>query len=292
MFFGSPRPATTSRAPTPLEDPAQYGVDPPKDRPEQIGPYTLIPSLELFPRAQELQALVLDVPGQGVIQVVTVSTARLVTATQRYTYDAEQDVLIDNATGTVCPPVEGNFVCDGQAGTSRVGTTSSGSPTSAPRSTDPRLRVPLVQVFIWTVVFAALTVTFSLALGMLLAIALNDQRLRGKRALSLAADPPLRHARVHQHHRLAGSLQPAVRQGERVARPDTRNLRRVVTTVAGRSLLGEGRHPGGQHLAHLSLHVPDHDRGAHRYPRRVARGGAESTGLAPRRSFAGSPSHC
>jgi arabinogalactan oligomer/maltooligosaccharide transport system permease protein len=180
VYFGEPRPSDAEPSDAPLEDPTQYGVDPAEGPPEQLGPYTLIPSLQLFPRAQELQSLVLDVPGQGVVEVVTVSTGRLVTAAQQYTYDPEQDVLIDNTTGVVCPPVEGNFVCNATEVTpgwhEYIGLANFGAVVS-----DPRLRAPLVQVFIWTVVFAALTVALALAVGMLLAMALNDPRMRGRR---------------------------------------------------------------------------------------------------------------
>ena len=123
--------------------------------------------------------MVLDVPDRGVVEAVTVSSARLVTATQRYTYDAENDVLIDNATGATCPPEEGNFVCDGQP-VEPGWHEFIGFANFRTAVTDPRLRAPLVQVFIWTVVFATLTVTFSLALGMLLAVALNDIGCAGR----------------------------------------------------------------------------------------------------------------
>jgi arabinogalactan oligomer/maltooligosaccharide transport system permease protein len=46
--------------------------------------------------------------------------------------------------------------------------------------TDPRVRGPLVRVFIWTVVFAFLTVLTTFALGLLLALALNKP-IRGRR---------------------------------------------------------------------------------------------------------------
>jgi arabinogalactan oligomer/maltooligosaccharide transport system permease protein len=46
--------------------------------------------------------------------------------------------------------------------------------------TDPRVREPLVRVFIWTVAFALLTVLTTFALGLLLAIALNKP-IRGRR---------------------------------------------------------------------------------------------------------------
>lgn len=45
---------------------------------------------------------------------------------------------------------------------------------------DPRVRGPLVKVFIWTVVFAASTVLTSFAFGLLLAMALN-RKIRGRR---------------------------------------------------------------------------------------------------------------
>jgi arabinogalactan oligomer / maltooligosaccharide transport system permease protein len=45
--------------------------------------------------------------------------------------------------------------------------------------TDPRVREPLIRVFIWTVVFALLTVLTTFALGLLLALALN-KAIRGR----------------------------------------------------------------------------------------------------------------
>jgi arabinogalactan oligomer/maltooligosaccharide transport system permease protein len=46
--------------------------------------------------------------------------------------------------------------------------------------TDPKVREPLVRVFIWTVAFALLTVLTTFALGLLLALALNKP-IRGRR---------------------------------------------------------------------------------------------------------------
>ncbi|MDP1851275.1 MAG: ABC transporter permease subunit, partial [Candidatus Planktophila sp.] len=46
--------------------------------------------------------------------------------------------------------------------------------------TDPRVREPLVRVFIWTMVFATATVLTTFALGLLLALALNKP-IRGRR---------------------------------------------------------------------------------------------------------------
>jgi arabinogalactan oligomer/maltooligosaccharide transport system permease protein len=46
--------------------------------------------------------------------------------------------------------------------------------------TDSRVRTPLIKVFIWTVVFASLTVLSTFAFGLLLALALN-KKMRGRR---------------------------------------------------------------------------------------------------------------
>jgi arabinogalactan oligomer/maltooligosaccharide transport system permease protein len=46
--------------------------------------------------------------------------------------------------------------------------------------TDSRIRTPLIKVFIWTVLFAALTVLSTFAFGLLLALALN-RKMRGRR---------------------------------------------------------------------------------------------------------------
>ncbi len=177
VYFGVPRPRDAEPSTTPLEDP---GIDVSEGPPEQIDDLTLIPSIQLFNRAEELQGLVLDVPGQGVIQPVTVSSAELVTSTQQYVYDTEKGVLIDTTTGTECPAVEGNFVCGDQV-IEPGWHDFIGFANFAAVLTDARLRGPLVQVFIWTVVFAALSVVLSLALGMSLAVALNDERMRGKK---------------------------------------------------------------------------------------------------------------
>lgn len=46
--------------------------------------------------------------------------------------------------------------------------------------TDPRVRAPLIKVFIWTVIFATATVLTTFGLGLLLALALN-KAIRGRR---------------------------------------------------------------------------------------------------------------
>jgi maltose/maltodextrin transport system permease protein len=51
--------------------------------------------------------------------------------------------------------------------------------------TDPQFSQPFARVFVWTVAFAALTVVFTGALGMLLAVLLGWEALRGRAAYRL-----------------------------------------------------------------------------------------------------------
>ncbi|MBU0852849.1 MAG: maltose ABC transporter permease MalF, partial [Gammaproteobacteria bacterium] len=46
--------------------------------------------------------------------------------------------------------------------------------------TDPKIRGPFLQIFVWTVCFAALTVVFTLAVGLVLASLLQWEMVRGK----------------------------------------------------------------------------------------------------------------
>lgn len=46
--------------------------------------------------------------------------------------------------------------------------------------TDPDIRGPFMQIFVWTFVFAALTVVFTLAVGFVLASLLQWDQLKGK----------------------------------------------------------------------------------------------------------------
>ena len=46
--------------------------------------------------------------------------------------------------------------------------------------TDDRFRGPFLRIFIWTVVFAAMTVFLTLSLGLILAEVLNWESLRGR----------------------------------------------------------------------------------------------------------------
>ncbi len=96
----------------------------------------------------------------------------------RYRYDPEEGILIDRKTGKIYRPVKGRFVADDGEGIDPGWVTFVGLQNYIRFFFDPRYHKAFGRVFLWTVVFAALTVVLSFALGLALAILLNDRKLR------------------------------------------------------------------------------------------------------------------
>lgn len=100
-----------------------------------------------------------------------------------YTYDAERDVLVDNQTNTLYKSVKGTFTEATVAADGTITPVEAGAILRQGGSyeivgfqnyvrlfTDPALRQPFALVFVWTVIFAALSVFITFAVGMFLAI--------------------------------------------------------------------------------------------------------------------------
>lgn len=180
VIFGEPRSRSAAENPDALEDPEALGiVDDGDGVPEMIGDFTRLETRDLFAIAQDLQSLILDLPGEGEVVPQTVTRARLVQSSQRYEYDAETDTLFDTVTGATCDQDEGNFVCDGvrldpgwrvvigfENFTSILG--------------NERIRGPFMRVLVWNFVFAGVSVASTLALGLSLAMAMQDARIKGR----------------------------------------------------------------------------------------------------------------
>lgn len=95
-----------------------------------------------------------------------------------YRYDPVQDSLMDQQTGKVYRPVKGQFTAgDGEA-LDPGWTEYVGLRNFIRLVTTPRYRGPFFRVFLWTVEWSLFTVLFSFALGLALAILLNDRKLR------------------------------------------------------------------------------------------------------------------
>lgn len=178
VYFGLPR----SRDAEPVDDPLlDVGdVDPTGGGPEAIGDYTKLPIRELFTLGAELEELVLDIPGRGVAQVQTTTQARLIKAGRRYTYDAATDTLYDAQTDETCTVDRGTFVCPDGRRIDPGWRVLVGTENYTNVFSNERIRGPILGVFTWNVVFATLSVLLTFALGLALANALNDDRVRGR----------------------------------------------------------------------------------------------------------------
>lgn len=181
QYFGVPRSRTDEPLEDPLLDPAELGVvGSGEGPPEQIGDFAFVPPLQRFQLANQLENLVLDLPGQGIAQVQTTSAARLVAGGSRYTYDAAADTLLDVQQDVTCVVDEGNFVCADGRRLDPGFRTVVGLRNYVDLFTNRALQGPFFKVFGWNVAFAFLSVLLPFAVGLLLANALQDDRMRGK----------------------------------------------------------------------------------------------------------------
>jgi arabinogalactan oligomer / maltooligosaccharide transport system permease protein len=123
----------------------------------------------------------LGVEGEGTaISVQTFNSAAV--AVQSLEYDADAGVIRDLEDGTVYTPVNGTFTApDGT--TLRPGFREFiGFDNYRRVLTSPAIRGPFLRVFVWTFVFATLSVLTTFVLGLALALALNDPRMKLRRS--------------------------------------------------------------------------------------------------------------
>ncbi len=146
--------------------------------PETIDDRTRLATRDLFGIANLIEELVLDLP-QGQVQPQTVTKARLLIDTQRYTYDPVTDTLYDARDDVTCVPETGSFICDGDR-LERGWRVVIGWENFSDIIANDRIRGPLLRVFLWNFAFAALSVMGTLALGLLLAMVVRDKVFRGR----------------------------------------------------------------------------------------------------------------
>ncbi len=208
-FFGTPR----ARGTDPLEDSSidlgGVTVDL-ADPPETIGEYELVPRLALAGIAGDLERLALDLPDGRTARLDTLSSATATAAGRRFVYDPDTDTLYDAQADRTCRSGEGAFLCDGvpredvsgvviQAEGTTVtcsGGLCDGVPLFAIDPTLPgwrtvigtdnyrdivtneRIRAPFLRVLIWNIIFAIGSVVLTFAMGLGLAIALQDEDMK------------------------------------------------------------------------------------------------------------------
>ncbi|MFP3852836.1 MAG: maltose ABC transporter permease MalF [Anaerolineales bacterium] len=101
----------------------------------------------------------------------------------RYVYDEELDAIIDQREGGVYRADEENgFFASEEGKTLSPGyQVVIGFDNFVKLFNSPALRGPFIQVFIWTIFFALLSVLFNFALGLFLAIIFDDPLIRGRK---------------------------------------------------------------------------------------------------------------
>ncbi len=210
-FFGTPRPVGDDPTPEPGIDTGGIDLDP-ADPPPSIGEYELLGPLQLTGIARQLEGLALDVPGVGEARLETFSSVRVRDGGQRFIYDPATETLYDAQEDRTCRMGIGTFLCDGVpqaevsaieiARTASIIACEGGFCNNVPLQaidqslsgwrtvigfdnyfrlfTNERIRQPFLGVFAWNVVFALATVAINFLLGLTLANALQDERLRGR----------------------------------------------------------------------------------------------------------------
>lgn len=123
---------------------------------------------------QQLQALNLK-SGDLAIQITSSTAAQELTS--RYSYDPASSKLTDLENNTVYTPIEGVFTGpNGQQLTPGFVDTI-GFKNYGKVFTDPNITKPFFGIFIWTIVFALLSVALTFGVGLAMALVLNDPQL-------------------------------------------------------------------------------------------------------------------
>ncbi len=112
------------------------------------------------------------------ISVFGASSGRLSSSQQKYSYDVDTDTLFDNSQNLSCElGFRGNFIC-GEEIVDPGWRINVGSENYQRIVNDQRLRGPLNIVTSWTFQFAILSVALAFFVGLLLAVTLNNEKVR------------------------------------------------------------------------------------------------------------------
>ena len=236
------------------------------DRITEADGYTILTPQEV----NDAQAALADftVPTEnGAIRQLGISTA--FEGTTVLEYDEAADTITDTQTGAVYSVQQDGlkefFVDeDGTRVSDQSWKANVGFANYKTLFTDPRIRNNFFRIFLWTFVFATLSVVGHVPAGP--ALRVHPQRPAASRPEDLpgAADHPVRHPGIH----LAVALVKLLQQG---LRPDQRD-HRVERQLVRRCLERQVRRAAHQPVDGLPLHVPGRHRSAAGDPRGPHRG--------------------
>lgn len=146
--------------------------------PETIEGYTRLNKL-LAAADRELPNIKFGLEGDQTVQVRSPSEAAQLA--QRYVYDEAADTFTDQTNGNVYRNVDGTFqTVDGKTLTPGFRALV-GVDNFVRLFTSPALRGPLVQIFVWNLIFPALSVLTTFSLGLAIALMFNDKRFPFKK---------------------------------------------------------------------------------------------------------------
>lgn len=115
------------------------------------------------------------------VRVLSLDRARPVET--RYLYDAEADTITDRLGGTVYRPKQGTFTAEGGT-TLRPGFwVAVGAGNFRRLFTSPALTGPFLRVFLWTFIYAILSVVLAFSFGLFFALVFNHPKMPGKRVI-------------------------------------------------------------------------------------------------------------
>ncbi len=142
---------------------------------DQLGDYERQSTLSIFPYLNQLQELSFE---HKDLELKMRSPQEFGYYTRRYQYDRARDGIMDLETETTYYAKNGNFISkDGDLLDIGFKTTV-GWRNFKNLFTDRRYSQPFIKVFIWTIMFALLSVVETFALGLLLAVLLNDPKVK------------------------------------------------------------------------------------------------------------------
>jgi arabinogalactan oligomer/maltooligosaccharide transport system permease protein len=145
-----------------------------------VGPYHQLGLAEASSRLADFQKI--KIPGpDGTIQLNPQNQTQATSTIRSLEYHADTGEMVDVRTNTVYRQHEGLFVSDSGQSLTPGWRVTIGFDNFTKIFTSSAIRGPFLRAFIWNYVFATLTVFLQFTLGLIIALALTHDRLKGKR---------------------------------------------------------------------------------------------------------------
>ena len=148
--------------------------------PAQISGYRRLNRIQVLPLLDTITQVQFGTP-PDTVRVRSLDSAQQLE--QQYVYDPEANTMTDQRDGTVYRPVQGTFTAE-DGSTLRPGYwVPVGAQNFVRLFTSPALSGPFVRVFVWTFLFAGLSVFFTFAVGLFFAIVFDHPKLPAKKTI-------------------------------------------------------------------------------------------------------------